>query len=222
MIEYGLFGERIIRLEGREARSVLRASPEDMQEACRRADLMKHLDGLARRGDLFPGVRAASSGNSGFCVHTGTSALALSGATAKTIWYVNGGTKAAAFTELAIGFDGVTATNVPALVEFVLGTKASNSTPGTASTTFTPVQVRGWNSSAASAAAANACSSEPTVLTVSRTWLTSPNGGVLIIQFPLGREPTTHNTASTSGLQMGLRVNAPNAVNVRSFCEIEE
>lgn len=221
-VEYGMGGERIIRLDARDSRHVLSASPEDFRDAVRYSKHMRHLGELARRGDRFPGMRAAASGEAGYVVHTGTSALALSGATAKTVMYVNGGTKAATFCEMSIAFDGTTATNVPALIDLCYGTKASNSTPGTASTTFTPVQTRGWASGAASSAAANACSSEPTVLTVTRTWLTSPNGGILIIQWPLGREPVTLQTAATSGLQIAVRCNAPNAVNIRGYLEFAE
>lgn len=222
-VSFGAGGERVVRLEGRDVRRVLAASTDDMQDAIRYSGLMRHLDRLARRGDLHGDRYMTAAGAAGYIVNTGTSALALSAATAKTVWYVNGGSaKVASFCEFAIAFDGVTAANVPALVEMVYGTKASNSTPGTGSTSFTPVQVRGWGSGAAAAAAANACSSEPTVLTVTRTWLVSPNGGLLLVQFPLSREPTTLTTASTSGLQIGLRANAPNAVNIRSYAEIEE
>lgn len=222
-VEYGLGGERIIRMDGRDSRFVLAAAPDDMREAIRRTGHIRHLDRLARRGDRFPGLRASSAGAAGYIINTGTSAIALSAATAKTIWYVNtGANRNFSITEIAVGFDGVTASAVPGLVELVYGTKATNSTPGTGSTTFTPVQGRGWAVQTAAAAAANNCTSEPTVLVVHRTWLLTPNGGLLVVQFPLGREPVGHNIASTSGLQIGLRVNAPAAVNVRSFGEIEE
>lgn len=221
-VDYGLGGERVLRFDGRDTRRVLRAAPEDMHEAVRHSALMEHLAGLARRGDRFPGMRMTAAGAVGSIVNSGTSAVSLSAATAKTIWYVNGGaTKGASITEIAVAFDGVTASAVPCLIEMCFGTKASNSTPGTASTSFTPVQVRGWGSGV-TATAANVCTSEPTVLTVTRTWLCSPNGGLVIIQFPLGREPTTLTTASTSGLQIGLRLNAPATVAARSYGEIEE
>lgn len=222
-LDRGAFGEQILRMDGRDARRVLAASPDDMQEAIRRAEFVRHLDRLARRGDRFPGMRATASGAVGYVVNTGASAIALSAATAKTIWYINtGANRNFSICEIAVGFDGVTASAVPALVELVYGTKASNSTPGTASTTFTPVQTRGWAVQTSAAAAANACSSEPTVLVSHRQYLVTPTGGLIVVMFPLGREPTGNNIASASGLQIGCRATAPAVVNVRSHVEIEE
>jgi hypothetical protein len=157
-------------------------------------------------------------------VTTGTAAIALTGGTAKTIMYINAAAaNQPSITEFSVSFDGVTASAVPALIELVYGTKASNSTPGTGSTTFTPLQVRGWPAQASAQAAANNCTSEPTVLTAIKHWLLTPNGGLLVVQFPLGREPTgVASGTAISGNQIGIRVTAPAAVNVRGYIEYEE
>lgn len=201
----------------------LPADGGDLREALRRNEFVRELDVWLAKARARPDVVAQIPGNA-YVIHTGTSALALTAATAKTIWYVNA---AAAnqpnFVEIAVSFDGVTATNVPALVELVYGTKASNSTPGTGSTTFTPLQLRGWPTQSSSQTAANNCTSEPTVLTMLKPWLLSPNGGLILIQSPLGREPTAVASGTAiSGNQVGIRATAPNGVNVRSYGEYEE
>lgn len=194
----------------------------DVMEQVRREEFYRNISALLKRGDET-NFKNAIPGNA-YVVSTGGSAIALTGATAKTIWYIN---SAAAnqfsICEVCAAFDGVTASAVPALVEIVYGTKATNSTPGTASTTFTPLQSRGWPAQASAQAAANTCTTEPTVLVANRQWLLTPNGGLLVIQLPLGREITgIASGTGGSGTQIGCRVTAPAAVNVRGYCEYEE
>ncbi len=124
--------------------------------------------------------------------------------------------------ELGVFFDGVTATAVPALIELVKSTNATNSSPGTNNTTVTPVQARGdGNTAGAGVAPAftafSASTSEPTVLVVLKRWLVPPTSG-LLVQAPLGREPAIIPIASTF-MGLGLRVTAPATVNVRAYME---
>jgi hypothetical protein len=204
-------------------RRSLPASADDLREWVRRQEFYKrvgdHLAAARRRPDLIAGV----PGNA-YVVNTGASAIALAAATAKTIFYINApASNQPSLVELAVGFDGVTASNTPALVELVYGTKATNSTPGTGSTSFTPLQLRGWPAQASAQAAANNCTSEPTVLTSMKQWLLTPNGGLLVVQAPLGREPTgIASGTAASGNQIGCRVTAPQTVNTRGYVEYEE
>jgi hypothetical protein len=203
------------------SRNPIVADTDDMREAIHRFEFMRDIDAMLRRSRQTD-FRNAVPGQA-YVVNSGSSAVALSAATAKTVIYINSGsTIVASLCEVCIGFDGVTASAVPALVEICLGTKATNSTPGTNSTSFTPLQIRGWEVKAATCTAANTCTSEPTVLTSTKQWLVTPNGGLLVVQFPLGREITTLTTASTSGLQVAVRCNAPATVNVRGYTEHEE
>jgi len=194
----------------------------DLMEQVRRDKFHKQIEQLLKRGDETNFLNA-TPGNA-YVVSSGASAIALGAATAKTIFYTNAAAaNQFSYSELAVGFDGTTATNTPALVEIVYGTKASNSTPGTGSTTFTALQVRGWPAQTSAQASANNCTSEPTVLTPNRQWLVTPYGGLLLIQFPLGREATSVASGTAiSGNQIGCRVNAPQAVNVRGYVEYEE
>jgi hypothetical protein len=213
-------GVIVTRIHARKG--ALPADGGDLREALHRESFMRDVDALLERGRQRPDLVGGIPGQ-GFVVNTGAAAIALVAATAKTIMYLNSGSNTdVCLSEMCVGFDGVSASAVPALVELVLGTKASNSTPGTASTTFTPLQIRGWGVKAAQAAAANACTSEPTVLVSTKQWLVTPNGGLLVVQSPLSKEPTAHNIASTSGLQLGVRVTAPAIVNTRGYLEFDE
>lgn len=198
------------------------ADPADLRAEIRRSRFLDDVDALLRRARERPEL-VASIPSQAYIVNTGGSAIALVAATAKTLAYLNTATAADfSIVELAVGFDGVTASAVPALVETCYGTAASNSAPGTGSTSFTPLQTRGWPPMAASTAAANTCTSEPTVLSSHRQWLLTPNGGLLVVQYPLGREPTGLITAGTAGKQIAVRATAPAVVNARGYIEFEE
>ncbi|WP_239404645.1 hypothetical protein [Frankia sp. Cj3] len=139
-------------------------------------------------------------------------AVALSAATAKTILFV---TATANFgmdlKKFRVGFDGVTASAVPVLVELCYNTAATNSTAGTNNTTVgTPNQVYG-RSITAGFTGGYSCTSEPTVLTAIDRWTLTPNGGLVIYDFPLGDTP---DAAVSNGF--ALRCTAPAAVNVNA------
>jgi len=50
----------------------------------------------------------------------------------------------------------------------------------------------------------------------------TPNGGLLVIQFPLGREQVGTIAGASAGKGQLLRCNAPANVNVRGYLEFEE
>ena len=210
-------------LHAEKPRRDLPADAGDLREAIRRSAHMRHVEGLLDKARANPQLVASVPGNA-YGVNTGGSAIALTAATAKTLMYINSAAaNQPSWVEFSVSFDGVTASAIPAVVEVVYGTKATNSTPGTASTSFTPVQVRGWPTQASAQTAANACTSEPTVLVSIKQWLVSPNGGLLLVQFPLGREVTgVASGAAISGIQTGVRVTAPAIVNTRGYIEFEE
>lgn len=141
-------------------------------------------------------------------------AVALSAATAKTILgakaHANSGLQLSA---LRLGFDGVTASAVPVLVELCYCTWATNS-PGTASTSVTPAQKSG-RVLTAGFTAAKTWTTEPTVLTVLDEWLITPNGGLALLDIPLGNE---YDSALAEGF--ALRLTAPAAVNVRATMDL--
>ncbi len=141
---------------------------------------------------------------------TSGGAVALSAATAKTVLgvkaHANSGLQ---LVDFHVSFDGVTASAVPVLIELAYCTFGANS-PGTNSTSVTPLQ-RCGRVLTAGFTAGKTWSTEPTTITVLKEWLLTPNGGHLNYQFPLGYEP---DTALGEGLV--LRLNAPAIVNVRA------
>jgi hypothetical protein len=141
------------------------------------------------------------------------SAVALSAGVARTVLCVLAPAQFGVdLTKIRVGFDGVTASAVPVLVELLYSTAATNSTPGTNNTTVTPQQAYGRPIVAGfTAFAASVAGFEPTVLTSIDRWTLTPNGGLVIYDFPLG---TTPDTAVSNGLL--LRCNAPAAVNVNA------
>ena len=153
----------------------------------------------------------------GFTVKT-AGATALTAATAKTLVNViPGANRQVIVCEISNSFDGVTASAVPVLVELVGSTQA---TAGTVGTSPTPTLIRGLG--AAVSTAAESYSVDPTALTQWKQWLVTPNGGLLVIQFPLGREPVTDVSGGPTTKGIGLRDNAPAAVNARAYVEFEE
>ena len=150
----------------------------------------------------------------GYSIVTG-GAVALSAATAKSVLGVKSHANFGLdLKKFKVGFDGVTASAVPVLVELCYATFATNS-PGTASTSVTPAQIYG-RSVTVGATAAKTWTTEPTVLTVVQEWLLSPNGGLVMYDFPLGDTP---DSAVSEGFV--IRCTAPAIVSVRASMEFE-
>lgn len=147
----------------------------------------------------------------GYSISTEAAAVALVAATAKTVLAV---TAPAQFgvdlKKLRLSFDGVTASAVPVFVELCLNT----GTAGT-STAVTVQQIYGRSITAGFTGAKN-YSAEPGTLTMFESWLLSPNGGVVLYDWPLGDTP---DCAVSTGF--ALRLTAPAAVNVRASMTFE-
>lgn len=152
----------------------------------------------------------------GYSVST-LAAVALSAATAKSILTVLAPAQFGIdLRQLRIAFDGVTASNVPVLVELCQNTLATNSTVGTGNTTAgTPTQVYGRAITAGFTAFYNS-TSEPTVLTPYDRWTITPNGGVLVYDYPADRTPDSPVSAGLT-----IRCTAPAAVNVNATMVFE-
>lgn len=139
--------------------------------------------------------------------------IALTAATAKTILsYINASNGVARLIEMAVSFDGTSATAEPVTVEVCYSTEA---TAGTA-TSHTMAQTGGPTRTAQGTAKRN-FTAEPTALTVWKRWLVHPQTG-LVLQFPLGREPELIVTADA----LVMRCMAPANVNCQGYMEIEE
>lgn len=141
-------------------------------------------------------------------------AIALAAATAKSVL----GAKAHANSGLLlcyteIGFDGVTASAIPVLVELCYCTFGANA-PGTNSTSVTPLQKNGRVLTAGFTMGKN-WTTEPTTISVLDEKLLTPNGGLVIYDFVLGKEPDT-----ALGEGFCIRCTAPAIVNLRGTMEV--
>lgn len=137
-------------------------------------------------------------------------AVALVATTAKTIIGVKAHANSGLILEkIRYGFDGVSASAVPVLIELCYCTWGANS-PGTNSTSTTPRQ-RNGRALTAGFTSGKTWSTEPTTLTVVEDVLLTPNGGVLWYDFPLGTED---DCALAEGFAM--RFTAPANVNARA------
>lgn len=149
-------------------------------------------------------------GKAGYSVQTGA-AVALAAATAKTVLFLMAPAQFGAdLKKWRVAFDGVSASAVPALVEVCALSGATNSTAGTGNTAATVQQGYG-RAITAGFTAGYACTSEPTVLTVIDSILVTPNGGVVVYDYPLGDTPD--NDVSKG---FALRITAPAVVNARA------
>jgi hypothetical protein len=149
-----------------------------------------------------------------------SAAVALTAATARTaLMMITPAQFGMCLTHFTIGFDGVTASAVPVFWEIVRSTNATNSTPGTNNTTETAniVQVRGRSiTTGFTAFSASTAGNEPTVLTRLDGDNLTPNGGLLVYDFPLGREFEADVSAG-----LGIRLTAPASVNARCSLVVE-
>jgi hypothetical protein len=153
----------------------------------------------------------------GFSVVIGSGVALTPGAPKTVIMITPGANVACKLVEFSIGFDGTTAANTPVLVELVSCTLATQGTR----TIATPQQTYGESTAVNIFSGFVNYTVEPTVEITIKEWLVTPNGGLLILQSPLGREMT--NGVSTSTQKgLGLRCTAQQAVNVRGGMEISE
>jgi hypothetical protein len=129
--------------------------------------------------------------------------VALAAATAKSILGVLAPASfGVSLRGFQVSFNGTTASATPALVELCTATFVTNG-PGTNSTSGTVRQESG-RAIAAGFTTAYAWSTEPTALVVVENFLITPNGGSLLYDYPLEREPD--NDVSVGFV---LRVTAP-------------
>lgn len=112
-------------------------------------------------------------------------AISVSASTAKTVLGVKAHANSAILLrKVHVSFNSVTAADQPVLVEVMYSTWATNS-PGTASTSVTPLQ--SGRQLTAGFTAGKTWTSEPTALTLLDTFYIPPNGGA-IYDLPLGDE----------------------------------
>ena|ERR1700761_2956564 len=130
--------------------------------------------------------------------------VALSASATKSLILINPAVVGFRAIELSVSFDSAsagTAVRVDVYRTTTLGSPAG--------TTGVLVKENAPLDTAAQSTALTALSVEPTAVEVLRSFYLTPAGGLVILQFPLGREPA----AAGAGQRIGLRCVTPAAVS---------
>lgn len=140
-------------------------------------------------------------------------AIALAAATplVTLVVYPTASTRRMAVNEIAVTFNGTTATATPAIVRLVRTTTAPTGSPTACTQGPTPMDA----SSPASLCTGfmPTWTTGPTVTSILRTWYVSPTSGI-VLQLPLGLEADSPSTASNG---FGIQVVAPAVVSATSY-----
>lgn len=156
------------------------------------------------------------SGHYTYSVQTGSVSVAASAT--QTIWLLDPVTNPVTVAEIGISFNASAATN-PAQVTLYRATAVGSAAGSTG--TVSP-----WLDSRAPAAtttALTALTTEPTTKVLLASWFIQPFGGLLVIQYPLMREPGDA-AAATGTDRLGIQVNnqASTALSCVSYVVIDE
>ena len=148
-------------------------------------------------------------------VNSPSAGASVVGATPKSVLgWLNaqaGGVGFSRLIEIGISFDGIDSTNRPVLVELM----SWDNTAGTA--TADDFQSGGGSRAAAGGGFTN-FTVEPTAIDRIKAWRIRPDGGLVILQAPLGRE--VEQFRNTDGLI--IRCSADDTVLFDGYIEVEE
>jgi hypothetical protein len=141
-----------------------------------------------------------------YITNTGAAPFTSTAVAQTVLAVVNAGTDfALQLKKYRIAFNGVTASNPPVTVRLFT---TNNATAGTSSAA-TITQSSGRALATTNITAAQQYTAEPTTKTYFDEFLLTPNGGVVIYDYPLGDEPDTALTST-----MGIEITASVAVGV--------
>jgi hypothetical protein len=147
---------------------------------------------------------------------TRTGLLTTTASTTKSLWLLNPAADFFVIAQLSVSFKASAASDTVAIELYrttTLGTPAG--------TTATMVKVnRGADAAAPTTTGLTNLTAEPTAVEILADWEVQPFGGLLDLQYPLGREPL----APAVGARLGLRYITPAAVTpgIRSYAWYDE
>lgn len=152
----------------------------------------------------------------GFVSKTGASVFSVTTGEKVLVNVIAASTRTPVIVEMGISFDGVTASAVPVSVFMGSSTQA---TAGTVGSSPTPEKIRGVGTVLCTAGIEY--TANPTALTTKKHWLVTPNGGLLVVQSPLGREMNVDLSGGTNKA-IYISANPPATVGTRAYLEFEE
>lgn len=143
-------------------------------------------------------------------------AITLVASATKSLWLLNPVTDFFVLAQFAVSFNG-TASSATVAVELYRTTTVG--TPVGTTATFTKVN-RVGDAAAPTTTGLTNVTTEATAVEVLADWEIQPFGGLLDMQYPMGREPI----AVAAGQRIGLRCTTPAATTpgVRSYCWFDE
>lgn len=125
----------------------------------------------------------------------------------------------AKLVEFGVSFDGTTSSDGPILVELYQTTTA-----GTGATALTEIDISRLGGTAKVAATRTTASGaqEPSAGSRIANWQVHPQGGNLVIQYPLGREPVICANSASQGLAIKLTAPTIGTTNYTAYALWEE
>jgi hypothetical protein len=142
--------------------------------------------------------------------------ITLSASATKSLWLLNPATDFFVIAQFGFSFNASAASSTVAVELYRVTTIG---TPAGTTATFTKVN-RVSDAATPTTTGLTALTTEPTAVEVLADWEIQPFGGVLDMQYPLGREPIS----AAGGARVGLRVTTPASTTpgVRSYCWFDE
>lgn len=142
-----------------------------------------------------------------------TAAVALTASSTKSLWLVNPAGPRVRLVEMGISMDGSTAAAGLAFELYRVNTL------GTPAGTTATINKYYSGDGTASTTGLHTLTTEPTSVDPFEEWYLSPFGGMLVKQWPLGREPIM----AAAGARMGLRyISGTSPPNCRTYVIFEE
>lgn len=120
----------------------------------------------------------------------------LTGNATTSVWLLNPVTVSFKIIEIGISLDNVVTNAEP--VQFVLYRTITVGTP--AGTSFTPKSLDETFETAQTTALVQLTTEPSTTQVLGGQWYIQPNSGLIVIQYPLGREPTSKGGGQRTGL----------------------
>ena len=147
---------------------------------------------------------------------TRSALTALSASSTKSLWLLNPATDFFKIIEFSVSFNA-SASSATVGIELYRTTTVGSPTGTTA--VFTKID-RVGDAASPTTTGLTVLTAEPTAVEILADWEIQPFGGVLDIQYPLGREPL----GAAAGQRMGIRCVTPASTtpSVRSYVWIDE
>lgn len=145
-------------------------------------------------------------------------AFTLTGGSTQTVWLLNPVTNPFSIVEFGISFSA-SVSSAPIQVDLYLAASVGSASGGSGS-----VRAMGSTTTAATTTAGVNFTTEPPTKNILQSWYVQPFGGIIDVQYPLGREGLSAVGGATTNGRYGLQCTTPSGVvcNALSYVWFEE